>query len=133
MKKLVCAGLLLLSLIKPAHSQAPKQFLDVSYNMSYRNSAGFRLLGRVSEFDQWKVQNLTGGGFFNLVQGPATLQVSYDLLKGPGINDPLTYRYGLVFGMQQGLNSFNLSLYKNSGYGAAQGFTGRLDINVRFK
>lgn len=114
-------------------AQVRNNVLDLSYTASYRDSVGLTWASKLSEANDWKLQGFTGGAFADLRTGPSKLTLSYDVLRGYKLSDPVVYRYGLTYRTGGPNSSLNLSLFNNDGFNNLKGWYGKLDLSTKFK
>ena len=108
--------------------------LDLNYNASFRDSFSLRWSSRIAESQDWNLRGFNAGGSYALNKGSTRLSVTYDLWRGYNDNDPMAHKYGLAFSTTAPNLNLAFSLFKTDGANnQMNGFSGRLDLNMKFK
>jgi hypothetical protein len=113
MKRLLIALVCFLNI-----ANAQKNVLDLSYNISYRNS-GLKWSGKLTQLKDWKMSGFTGGAYWNLLEGNTKLALVYDTYKGFNSFDPVQYRFGFSYSSLGPNSSCNISLFQANGFGSS--------------
>lgn len=108
--------------------------LDLNYNASFKDSFSLRWSSRLAESQDWTLRGFNAGGSFALNQGPTRLSVTYDLMRGYNAGAEVGSRYGLSFSQVASNMNLAFSLFKSDGMAnQMNGFSGRLDLSMKFK
>lgn len=127
MKLLLCFGILLSCLC----SAQKGDFLDFNYNMSYRDTLGFKWTSKLQNKDDWNLQSFNSQAYWMVNLGGLKFNLTYDAFRNA--NSLMGNRYGLSF-INSGPNtSINISLFNNDNFNTLDGMGGKIDINMRFK
>lgn len=108
--------------------------LDLNYNASFKDSFSLRWSSRIAESQDWTLKGFNAGGAYSLNKGPTRLAVTYDLMRGYNDGAEIGHRYGLAFSTTAPNLNLAFSLFKTDGANnQMNGFSGRLDLNMKFK
>jgi hypothetical protein len=117
-----------------ACAQVKQDNIDFNYSIAYKDSMGFAWSSKFQNKQEWDVKNYSGRFFMNLKAGATKINIAYDTYYGQGIAPGVANgtRYGLSF-INSGPNTtINFSMFQNDNFGALNGMSGKIDINMKF-